>query len=154
MAEGKCEWALALAVTAMAALLSCTSTAPTTPVQPVPPATDGDKVAVTAQQQPVKPQHECVGNSELSQYYVVDRARLEGDPNAHLNYCFVSGYRGIGCPDDWNSTHALGHALSNRERAGCDAIMRRMERREAAEESRKKRLDEAYDKQHGLKPAQ
>jgi hypothetical protein len=31
--------------------------------------------------------------------------------------------------------------------------MRRIERRQAAEEARKKRLDEAYDKQHGLKPA-
>jgi hypothetical protein len=31
--------------------------------------------------------------------------------------------------------------------------MRRMETRHAAEEARKKRLDEAYDKQHGLKPA-
>lgn len=107
----------------------------------------------TPKQQPVKPQHECVGNSELSQYYVAERARLEGEPSAHVNYCFVSGYRGIGCPDDWNITHALGHALSNRERAGCDAIMSRMERREATEETRKKRLDEAYDKQHRLKPA-
>jgi hypothetical protein len=75
---------LALAVAAKVALLSCTSTEPTTVVKPlVPPATGGDKVAVTAQQQPVKPQHECVGNSELSQYYVVEPARLEGEPSGN-----------------------------------------------------------------------
>jgi hypothetical protein len=90
---------------------------------------------------------------ELSQHYIVESARLEGEPSAQLNYCFVSGYRGIGCPDDGTITYALGHSLSNRERAECDAITRRMERRHAAEEARKKRLDEAYDKQHGLKPA-
>jgi hypothetical protein len=85
--------------------------------------------------------------------YVQDSVRLAfGEGNTYLHYCFVSGYQGIDCGDNWEITHALSHCLSNRERAKCDAIMRRLQRHEAAEGARKKRLDEAYDKQHGLKP--
>lgn len=95
-------------------------------------------------------QHDCA-EGELSQLYMVDIARMEGERSAYLNYCFVNGYRGIGCHDDGTVTMALGHSLSNRERADCDAIVRRIEHRQKIEEARKKRLDEAYDKRHGLK---
>jgi hypothetical protein len=84
----------------------------------------------------------------------VDIARLEGEPSAQLNCCFVSGYHGVECPDDVQVTQAIGHPLSNRERASCDAIMLRIDHRQEVDEARKKRLDEAYDKRHGLKPAQ
>jgi hypothetical protein len=145
---------VALAVAANAVLLSCTSNTPTNITQPAASSSQpaSQAAAEPTQQRPVKPQHECV-SGEVSQSYMADIARLEGEPSAQLNYCFVSGYRGIGCPDDWSITHAVGHALSNRERAGCDAIMGRIERQKAADEARKKRLDEAYDKQHGLKPS-
>jgi hypothetical protein len=86
--------------------------------------------------------------------YVEDSVRLVfGEGNTFLHYCFVSGYQGIDCADNWEIAHAVGHGLSNRERAKCDSIMRRLERHEAAEEARKKRLDETYDKQHGPQPA-
>lgn len=142
-----------LVVATSSMLLSCTPAGPITAAQPAAPAAHDNKaVASPSQEEPVKPQHECV-TGQRSQYYVVDTARLEGEPSAHLNWCFTAGYRGVGCPDDWQITRVLGHGLSNRERAGCDAIMRRMERRQAAQEARKKRLDEAYDKEHGLTPA-
>jgi hypothetical protein len=86
--------------------------------------------------------------------YVEDTVRLAfGEGDTYLHYCFVSGYQGVGCADNFEISEAVGHGLSNRERAKCDAIMLRLERRQAAEESRKRRLDEAYDKQHGLQPA-
>jgi len=67
---------LALVVTPIFGLFNCTSTAPTSTVVVAPPAPTDNKVAAApAQQQLVKPQHECVGNNELSQYYVVERAR-------------------------------------------------------------------------------
>ncbi len=134
--------------------LSCTSTAPTSTVQQAaPPVTQDDKVAAASTDQPAKPAHDCV-TTKLSQMYVEETVRSAfGEGDTYLDYCFVSGYQGIGCADDWEITNALGHGLSNRERAKCDAIMRRLERNEAAEEARKKRLDEAYDKQHGLQPA-
>lgn len=112
-----------------------------------------DKVAVESAQKPSKPVHDCV-TTELSQTYVEEEVRLAfGEGDTYLHYCFVSGYQGIDCGDDLEITRAVGHGLSNRERAKCDAIMRRFERLHAAEEARKKRLDEAYDKQHHLKPA-
>lgn len=140
--------ALLSMVAATAMLSGCPSNAPRNETRP---AASSPTPAVTVQQ-PVKSEHDCV-YGELAQHYVVETARLEGEPSAHLDWCFVSGYRGIGCQDNGVITNALGHSLSNRERAGCDAIMRRMEVRHAAEEARKKQLDKAYDKQHGLKPA-
>lgn len=132
---------------------SCSSNEPTT-VQPLASGTQNKNITTASIQQTVKSSHKCV-TTELSQMYVEDSVRLTfGEGNTYLGYCFASGYQGIGCGDNWQITHALGHGLSNRERAKCDEIMSRLERHEAAEESRKHRLDEAYDKQHGLKPAQ
>ena len=144
-------WVFALTLCAATALLSCTS-APSTPtVQPaVPPASQDNKVAAVTTQQPAKPAHRCVMD-ELSQMYVEDIVRMSGAPSASLHYCFVSGYQGIDCGDNWEITHAMGH-LSNRERAECDAIMRRFEEGQAFQKARKKQLDEDYDKEHGLTP--
>jgi hypothetical protein len=146
-------WVLAFSLGAIAALLGCTSTPAPTTVQPVvPPAKQDNKVVAATAQQPAKPAHDCV-TTESSQMYVQESVRLAlGEGDTYLRYCFVSGYQGIDCADKWEITNAVGHGLSNRERAECDDIMRRLRLYEAELEARKKQLDEAYDKQHGLQP--
>ncbi len=137
---------------ALLSSISCTSTAPTPPAQPVAPPPEDHRVAAAAPEQTMRPAHQCV-TSELSQMYIEDIVRMEEGSSTFLHYCFTAGYQGIDCGDNWEITHAVGHGLSNRERAKCDAVMRRYERRQSAAEAQKKRLDEAYDKRHGLQPA-
>ena len=95
----------------------------------------------------------CV-TTELEQLYVEEHARLIGERDSYLHYCFVSGYQGIGCGEDYQITQALGHGLSNRERAECDGIIRTIDSSIAANEAREKSLDQAYDEQHGLTDAE
>jgi hypothetical protein len=101
--------AVTLIVLANAGLLACTANAPANlerPADNMPtPATKASDTS--SPQQSSKPQPDCV-YGEVAQHYEVDIARLEGEPSAHLNYCFVSGYRGIGCPDDGTITYAAG----------------------------------------------
>jgi ABC-type phosphate/phosphonate transport system substrate-binding protein len=91
---------LLLTFAAAVMLFGCTSNAPKTERPVANSAAPEERIATTptAVQQTVKSQHDCV-SGKLSQHYVVETARLEGEPSAHLDYCFVSGYRGIGCPE-------------------------------------------------------
>lgn len=116
-----------------------------------------------------KPAHECVfgvgGRERVSADQMsADQMSAErivlltlGDAErSSLHYCFVSGYRGIragGCDDDYDfEARWLGHGLSDRRRAQCDAIMRRLEAQLAADAAKERRLDESYDRERGLQP--
>jgi putative hemolysin len=144
----KKPWLVVFALCVTTALLSCASAPSSSTVQPMVtrPATMDNKVAAATSEQPADPAH-CV--SGIAQPIVEDTARMYGLNNASLHYCFLRGYQGIGC----GIYDPLGQGLSNRELAECDGIMRSLQDAEAAISSRKKQLDEAYDKQHGLPSA-
>jgi len=94
-----------------------------------------------------KPEYEYIPRDALIQELVKRQVDLTlGDGSLTLEVCFTRGYTGVGHSDDGT--------LSNRKKAECDSILKRLYQSEAAAAADEKKLDEAYDKKHqpDLKP--
>ena len=130
---------------------------PSEPISPLTQSTPEPKAeqpkALSPAPVPTARKHESFYNRELQDFEERIVNMSQGRvAETTLEVCFSEGYTGIDQSDDAELTRNVG-PLSNRNRAECDAILRTEEESEAADKAREKKLDEAYDKEHGLSPS-